>query len=75
MNPVASIGKTLVAAGLALAALGLLLLLASKVPHLGRLPGDIAVERPGFRFYFPLTTSLLLSVLLSLVVAFLRRRH
>lgn len=66
----------LLVAGLALAAIGALLLLADRFPGLriGRLPGDVAIERPGFRLYFPLATSLVLSVILSLVLWLLRRR-
>lgn len=59
------LGKALIFAGLALAALGLLVMAVHRLP-LGRLPGDIAIVRPGFRFYFPLTTCLLLSALLGL---------
>ena len=63
-------GKTLVLVGLAIAALGLVVMLG--VP-LGRLPGDFYVRRGGVTFYFPLTTSILLSVLLTLALAFFRR--
>jgi hypothetical protein len=63
-------GKTLVLVGLAIAALGLLVMLG--VP-LGRLPGDFYVRRGNFSFYFPLTTSIVLSILLTLVLAFFRR--
>jgi hypothetical protein len=52
---------------------GVLLTLSGKIPWLGRLPGDIIIQRDNFSFYFPLTTCLLLSVVLSLVVALLRR--
>ncbi len=61
------LAKMLILLGLSLALLGVLLLVAGKIPFLGRLPGDIVVERPGFRFYFPLGTSIVLSVLLTLV--------
>ncbi|MFO7326008.1 MAG: DUF2905 domain-containing protein, partial [Pseudomonadota bacterium] len=44
----------------------------SKLP-IGRLPGDILVERPGFRFYFPLATSLIISALVTLVLWLMRR--
>jgi hypothetical protein len=68
MDPgVASLGKLLIGLGLALALLGVLLLLAPQLPWLGRLPGDIRIERPGFSFYLPLGTCLLLSVVLSLL--------
>ena len=71
-----SMARLLIIAGLVLLGAGLLLSLAPHVPWLGRLPGDIRVERPGFRFYAPLTTSIIVSVVLSLVlwlVAHLRR--
>ena len=63
-------GKTLVLIGLGIAALGLLVMLG--VP-LGRLPGDFQMRRGNFSFYFPLTTSILLSILLTLILAFFRR--
>jgi Protein of unknown function (DUF2905) len=63
-------GKTLVLLGLGLTALGLLLMLG--VP-LGRLPGDFYVRRGSLSFYFPLATSIILSILLTLVLAFFRR--
>ena len=64
------VGKTLVFVGLGIAGLGLLMMLGLP---LGRLPGDFYVKRDGFSFYFPLTTSILLSVVLTLVLAFFRR--
>ena len=66
-------GKLLLIAGLALAGLGALLWLGPKVPWLGHLPGDLSVERPNFRFYFPLTTCIIVSVVLTLLVWLLRR--
>jgi hypothetical protein len=69
------IGKILVVAGLAIAALGALLWWAghANLP-LGRLPGDIRIERENFKFYFPLTTCLLLSAVLTLIFLLLRKR-
>jgi Protein of unknown function (DUF2905) len=64
------VGKTLVFVGLGIAGLGLLIMLGLPI---GRLPGDIYVKRDGFSFYFPLTTSIILSVVLTLVFAFFRR--
>ena len=52
---------------------GALLSLGPRLPWLGRLPGDIVIERENFRFYFPLATSILISILLSLVAMFFRR--
>jgi hypothetical protein len=63
-------GKMLVLVGLGIAALGLLVMLG--VPF-GRLPGDFYVRRGNFTFYFPLATSIALSILLTLVLAFFRR--
>ncbi len=65
----ATLGRMLLVAGALLVALGLVLILAEKLPGLriGKLPGDISVERPGFRFYFPLATSIVLSLVLTLV--------
>ncbi|MBM4263676.1 MAG: DUF2905 domain-containing protein [Deltaproteobacteria bacterium] len=67
------IGRTLIVVGLALVAVGVLVSLAGKFPWLGNLPGDIKIERDGFNFYFPLTTCIVISVLVSLVLYFLRR--
>ena len=67
------IGRALLALGLIVAALGGAILLFGKVPFLGRLPGDITVQRPGFTLHVPLATSLLLSAVVSLVLWLLRR--
>lgn len=72
------LGKILLGLGLVMVVLGAVLLLASslsgKVPWIGRLPGDIYIERGNFRFYFPLATSILASIVLTLVLAFFWRR-
>jgi hypothetical protein len=67
------LGRGLVAVGLVLLLVGAALMLGPRVPWLGRLPGDILIERPGLRFYFPLATCLLLSLLLTGVLWLLRR--
>ena len=64
------VGKLLVVIGLALTALGVVIMLG--VP-LGRLPGDIAVRRGNFSFYFPVVTSIVLSILLTLLLSLFRR--
>ena len=69
-----SLGKFFLIAGLLLVALGGLIFLVGKVPFLGRLPGDIVIERENFRFTFPLTTCVLLSALLTLAAWLLGRR-
>ena len=63
-------GKVLVFLGLGIAGLGLLIMLGLPI---GRLPGDIYVRRDGFSFYFPLTTSIVLSIVLTLLFSFFRR--
>ena len=63
-------GKALVLLGLGIAALGLLIMIG--IPF-GRLPGDIVIRRGSFSFYFPLATSIILSILLSLLFALFRR--
>jgi len=57
-----------------IALLGGLLHLLPKIPVLGRLPGDFMIKRENFTFYFPLATSLLISVLLSLLLRFLGKK-
>jgi hypothetical protein len=64
------VGKTLVLLGLGIAALGLMIMLGLP---LGRLPGDFYVRRGSFSFYFPLATSIIVSILLTLVLALFRR--
>ena len=64
------LGRTLVLVGLGIAALGLLIMLG--VPF-GRLPGDFQVRRGSVSFYFPLATSIVLSIILTLLFAFFRR--
>jgi hypothetical protein len=65
-----NVGKLLVLIGLAIAGIGLVVMLG--VP-LGRLPGDIALRRGGFSFYFPVVTSIILSILLTLLLNLFRR--
>ena len=63
-------GKALLWIGLGIAALGLLIM--AGVPF-GRLPGDVYVRRGNFGFYFPIATSIILSIILTLLIAFFRR--
>jgi len=69
-----SLGRMLLLIGVTLVLLGGVLLLAGKVPFLGRLPGDIVIERKNFTFYFPLATSILLSIVLTLLLSLFGRR-
>jgi len=70
----AFIGKTLITIGIIMALIGIALLSADKIPWIGKLPGDIFIQRKNFSFYFPITSCLIVSVVLSLVLYFLMRR-
>ncbi len=67
------LGKSLIVIGLVIAAIGVILSFIGKIPWLGRLPGDIYIKRENFTFYFPLATSILISLVLSLILWFLRK--
>ncbi|MDH3691371.1 MAG: DUF2905 domain-containing protein [Gammaproteobacteria bacterium] len=64
--------RTLITIGILLVVIGLLWPWVSKLP-IGRLPGDIIVERENFRFYFPITTMILISLVVSIIVWLLRK--
>ncbi len=66
------IGRLLIVVGVILVALGLLWPWLGKL-NLGRLPGDIVIERENFRFYFPITTSIIASILLAVLFWLFRR--
>jgi uncharacterized protein HemY len=66
-------GKTLILFGILLVVLGVLFSVGTKIPWLGRLPGDIYLNRGNFSFYFPLTTCILLSLIITLVLYLFRR--
>ena len=68
------LGKSLVVIGLLIAVLGVVLVLAGRVPWLGRLPGDIHIQRGNWSFYFPVVTSLVVSVLLTVLFWLFGRR-
>jgi hypothetical protein len=63
-----SLGWVLLVGGLVIAGVGLIWLLVPSIPWLGRLPGDIRMKGDNYRFYFPVVTCLLLSLLLSVIV-------
>jgi hypothetical protein len=72
MSDHAGFGWLLLVSGMVLAGIGLIWILAPQIPWLGHLPGDIHIERENFRFYFPLATCLLLSLVLSLLAWIIR---
>jgi len=70
MQGLESMGKLLILMGLFVLLVGVILTFAPKlrIPFLGRLPGDIRIEREGFSFYFPIVTCILLSIVLTLLL-------
>ena len=68
------IGKYLIVFGLVMIVAGSVFLLAGKLPWIGRLPGDILITRENFTLYFPITTCILASIILSLIFYLLFRR-
>jgi hypothetical protein len=66
-------GKILVVLGLILIGLGLILLYGPKIPWLGKLPGDITIQREKFTFYFPLASSSVISIVLTILFSLFRR--
>ena len=76
MTPgVQSLGRLLLLIGVIVAVCGVLLMLAPKVPWLGRLPGDLVIERPGIHVYFPLTSCVVASIVISMVLWLIRKFH
>jgi DUF2905 family protein len=73
-DAVNDVGKTLVVLGLMIALAGVLLVVVGRVPWIGRLPGDIHIQRGHWQFYFPLATSIVLSLLLTLLFWLFGRR-
>lgn len=74
MNELFGFGKFLVFLGIILIILGLILIFVPKIPFIGKLPGDIYIKKDNFTFYFPLGTSLLLSILLTLILNLIFRK-
>lgn len=75
MADITGFGKILILFGAILVLVGALFVLAGKVPWIGRLPGDIYIKKGNFTFYFPLATSILLSIALSLILILIGRRR
>jgi len=67
-------GKILLIIGLIIAGIGTLLMLGGKIPWIGRLPGDFCYKGENVTFYFPLATSIIISIILTLILMFINRR-
>jgi len=68
-----ALGKMLILLGVFIILMGLLLLLGEKIPWIGKLPGDIIIRKKDFTFYFPLATSILISIILTLLFTLFRK--
>ncbi|MHC4182467.1 MAG: DUF2905 domain-containing protein [Planctomycetota bacterium] len=64
---VADFGKLFIFIGLLLVVIGFVFIIGNKIPFIGKLPGDIAIERRNFNFYFPIATCIIISIILSLI--------
>ncbi len=73
MDQFSSLGKTLIVVGIAIIIIGVLLTFSGKIPFLDKLPGDFAFKGKNWSFNFPMATSILLSVLLSLILYIIRK--
>ncbi len=69
-----SIGKIFILIGVIFLVLGLLFAFFKQIPYLGKLPGDILIQKKNFTFYFPGATAVLLSIFLSLILYFLNKK-
>ncbi|MEK7872219.1 MAG: DUF2905 domain-containing protein [Nitrospirota bacterium] len=74
MEPFGSISKIFIIFGLIMLAVGGIMLFSERIPWIGRLPGDIYIQRRNFTFYLPLTTCIIISILLSFFLWFFSRR-
>ncbi len=72
MSP-SGFGKVVIIVGLIIALIGVLLVITPRVPWLGKLPGDITIKRDNFHFYFPLTTCIIISIVLTLIFYLFKR--
>lgn len=68
-----SVGKIIVLIGLILVVVGLFIQYSDKIPFLGRLPGDIRIEKENVKVYIPITTSILISILLTIILYLINR--
>ncbi|HJX30757.1 MAG TPA: DUF2905 domain-containing protein [Thermodesulfobacteriota bacterium] len=69
----AEIGKLLLIVGIILSIMGLIFIFGSKVPGLGRLPGDIFIKKGNLTFFFPIVTCILISIIVTLILSLFRR--
>ena len=68
-----ALGRMLIIVGIVFIIMGLAFLFGDKIPFLGRLPGDISIQKERFSFYFPITTCIIISIILSILFAIFRK--
>jgi hypothetical protein len=68
------LGKSIITIGIVLIVIGVLMTMAGKIPGVGKLPGDILIKKESFSFYFPLTTCILLSIIVSAIMYFFGKK-
>ena len=68
-----AIGKMLIILGIMLIIVGIGFVLGDKIPFLGKLPGDIMIKKERFSFYFPITTSIIISIILTILFSLFRK--
>lgn len=68
-----SLGKLLIIVGIVIIIVGVFFLFGDKIPFIGKLPGDIIIKKKNFTFYFPIVTSILLSIIVSLIIYLFRK--
>jgi len=69
-----ALGKMLILLGVLIIVIGFLLMIGEKIPWVGKLPGDLIIKKEKFTFYFPITTSILISVILTLLFWIFRKQ-
>jgi len=74
MNDPSGFGKILLVVGIVIALAGLAFMVGGKIPWLGRLPGDITLKGKNYTFYFPLATSIVVSIILSIILYLINRK-
>ena len=74
MGELSAFGKILIGLGIIMIVMGGLFVIGGKIPFIGRLPGDIAIQKKNFSFYFPITTCIIISIIFSLIMWLLSRR-
>ncbi|HHT9136388.1 MAG TPA: DUF2905 domain-containing protein [Candidatus Wunengus sp. YC60] len=74
MGELNAFGKILIFVGIIMIVVGGIFMFGSKIPFIGRLPGDIAIQKKNFSFYFPITTGIIVSIILSFIMWLLSKR-